>query len=363
MKLPTTLLPLLCLLASHPQKIFASPLLSRNELQSSWDFVRHLFDRACAGTYCGLDSQYCCTGNSICYTDAATIARCAAATAVPDGAVWQFYTTTYVLTNLVTVTSTFSSLMGGAAPTTVYNAASAAVCNVNQYSCGAVCCDPSVETCYAPGKCTPWGAIPATPTYSAPLRGTSGVGTTITAIVTTTQPFQTPISNTAGTIPTSLQSTTGNSLSPGAIAGIVIGVIAGVIILIIICFFCVLKAGFDGILGLLGLRDDRRRTSSRTEVIEERYSARGSAAGASRRERHDGWFGGSGGGRQTAVVEKRRSSLAREGGILAAIALGLAGLWAILGLRRKQVVKSSRSDVSYETYTDSYTGTDSNASK
>ena len=368
MKLSTTLLPLSYLLISQPLQISASPLFSTDELQSDLEWIGHLFDRqaACPGTACGLDNRYCCTSSSVCYTDAATIARCAAPTAIPEGATWQFYTTTYVLTNLVTVTSTFSSLMGGSAATSEFNSASIAVCSADQYSCGAVCCDPSVETCYALGKCTPWTAIPAAPTYSAPLRGTSGVPTTITAVATTTQPFQPPVSNTAGiVIPTSLASTSGSSLSSGAVAGIVIGTIGGIVILVLLCFFCVLRAGWEGLLALFGLGGGRRRrTSSRTEVIEERYSRRSSAGGASRRERHAGWFGGAGGGeRRTTVVEKRRSGLAKEGGILAAITIGLAGLWAFLGLRRRNVVKSSRSDVSYETFSDSYTVTGSSESE
>lgn len=109
-------------------------------------------------------------------------------------------------------------------------------------------------------------------------------------------------------------------------------------------------------MALLGLRNKKK--TERTEVIEERYSRYGSGTGASRRSEHRGWFGvGAGGGSKTRVTEKRKSNLAKEGGILAAIAAGLAGLWLILGLRKKKEHRSNASNVSYETYTDSYTGT------
>jgi hypothetical protein len=145
-------------------------------------------------------------------------------------------------------------------------------------------------------------------------------------------------------------------LSGGAIAGIVIGVLAAIVILILICFCCILKTGFDAILGLFGLRNNKRR--ERVEVTEERYSRHGSVA--SRRETHTGWFGG--GGRRT---EKKKSGGLGEVGILAAIAVGLAALWACLGLRRRNNEKSRppRSDASYSYYSDSYSGTGTSQSE
>jgi hypothetical protein len=128
----------------------------------------------------------------------------------------------------------------------------------------------------------------------------------------------------------------------------VIGVLAGIVLFILVCFCCVLKTGFDAILDCFGLRDNRRK--ERVEVTEERYSRHGSAS--SRRDTHTGWFGG--GGRRT---EKKKSGIG-EVGILASIALCLAGLWAILGLRRrnKERARPPRSDVSYSYYSDSYSG-------
>lgn len=362
MRRPTTLAALLCLIVAQAPSIFCSPLLSKEELQNDWDWVKHLFDRQaqCNGVYCGESSQYCCTAGSTCYTDAATIARCGAPTAAAELATgWQYFTTTIVLTNLVTVVSTYSSLVGGAASTQEL-AQSAAICNYNQVSCAAVCCD-SGYTCYAPGKCTPAGAAPTTTSPSAPLRQTSGSTTTVTAIVsaTTTEPFQTPVSTAGSSINgTSITpSTANNGLSGGAIAGIVIGVLASIVILLLLCLCCIFKATLDGVLSLFGLRSNKSR--ERTEIIEERYSRHGSAT---RRDEHGTWYGG-GGGRSSRVQEKKKRSRLGEGGILAAIALGLAGLWAVLGLRRRSKAKSSRSNASYETYSESYSGTLSSESK
>jgi hypothetical protein len=363
MRLPLALASFLYLLVSQSSHVSAGPVPPEDEVQNNLDWIKHIFDRqaACAGVYCGVSSQYCCVGGQACYTDSNTVARCGAPTAAPaanNG--WQYFTTTYVRTDLVTVVSTYSTYIAPVATVTVPTLIqSTAICNPqNQQGCGAICCNLAVETCAVAGRCTSYGAmtVPVTTTYSAPLRPTSNGVTTITAVVTptTTQPFQTASTAGASSPATPLSATTSNpGLSPGAIAGIVIGVLAGIIILITICFCCILKKGLDGLLDLFGLRNKRRR-SERVEVTEERYSRHGSA---SRRETHGGWFGG-GGKKSTRVTEKKSSGLAKEGGILAGLALGLAGLWALLGMRRKkQVARPPRSDVSYGTYSDSYSGT------
>jgi hypothetical protein len=360
MRLPATLTSLLYLIISS-KNVSAGPLLPKDELQRDIDWVKHLFDRQapCDGIYCGADRQYCCTGGSTCYTDVGNIAKCGAPTpgAFAAGASsLVYYTTTIVLTNLQTVTSTYSTLIGAPATTTQYLAQSTLICATNQDSCGALCCNHGIETCAGLGSCVSIGAMPTSTPYSAPLRPTGVLTTVVTAIVspTTTQTFV-PAQSGNSTIP--IGATGGNSgLSAGAIAGIVIGVLAAVIILILICFCCVLRAGFDAILGIFGL--GRKRREERVEITEERYSRRGSG---SRRESHTGWFGG---GRRTRVEEKKKSStLAKEGGIIAGIALALAGLWAVLGFRKKQRAKPPRSDVSYTTYTDSYSGAGSSQSE
>jgi hypothetical protein len=367
MRLPIALAGLLYLLVSQAQYVTAGPLVPKDELQRDADWIKHLFDRQayCGGQYCGISSQYCCTGGSTCYTDAQTIARCGAPTsgdfAAQDPAGWVVYTTTIVMPELITVVSTISSFVGVA--TTQNIVQSTAICtNAYEQACGAICCE-SASFCYASGKCTASSGLAApTTSPSAPLRQTSGT-TTVTAVVSvsvsTTQTFV-PAASTAaqtgnGTV--IAQTSTSGGLSGGAIAGIVVGVLAGIVLLILVCFCCILKTGFDVILGLFGLRNNRRK--ERVEVTEERYSRHGSAS--SRRDTHTGWFGG--GGRSTRT-EKKKSGLG-EVGILASIALGLAGLWALLGLRRRSKEKSRppRSDVSYSYYSDSYSGTGTSESE
>jgi hypothetical protein len=373
MRLPTTLAGLLYLLVSQAQYASSGPLVPRDELERDADWIMHLFDRQayCGGQYCGTSSQYCCTGGSTCYTDSLTIARCGAPTAgnlaAQNSAGWVYYTTTIVMPELVTVVSTLSTFVGVAATTTQELVQSTAICTVaNQYACGAICCD-SGSYCFALGKCTPSATAAPTTSPSAPLRQTSGTATTITAVVSvsisTTQTFVTPASTAAitgnGTAIT--QTSTGGGLSGGAIAGIVLGVLAGIAILIAVCFCCILKTGFDVILGLFGIRSRKRERVIETEE-RTRYSRHGSAS--SRRDAHTGWFGGGGGRSSRVTTEKKRSGIG-EGGILAAIALGLAGLWAVLGIRRRSKEKRApaRSDVSYSYYSDSYSGAGTSESK
>jgi len=354
MRLPTTLTGLLCLFVSRAHYASAGPLVPKDELERGVDWIKHLFDRQayCAGQYCGTSSQYCCTGASTCYTDSLDIARCGAPTFANLDATqagWEYYTTTIVITSdvLVTIVSTISSMIGVAATTTQELVQSTAICSLaGQQACGAICCDYG-STCYVPGKCI-----------------ASATAAIVSISISTTQTFVTPASTAAassgignGTAIT--EASTGGGLSGGAIAGIVIGVIAGIFLLLAVCFCCILRTGVDAVLGLLGLRDNRRKE----RVVEEevRYSRHGSAS--SRRDEHVGWFGG-GGGRSRKAREKKRSGIG-EGGVLAAIALGLAGLWALLGLQRRRAEKRTvaASDVSYSYYSDSYSGTGTSESE
>lgn len=368
MRLLITLAGLLYLVF-QAQYASAGPLVPKGELERGVDWIKHLFDRQayCGGQYCGISSQYCCTGGSTCYTDAQDIARCGAPTAANSEATeasWEYYTTTYVITSdvLYTIVSTMSSYVGVPATTTQEVVQSTAICSLaNQQHCGAICCDYG-SSCYVLGKCTASATAAPTTSASAPLRKTSATATTITAVVSvsisTTQTFETPASTAAATSAsgngTAITVGETSGLSGGAIAGIVIGVIAGIILLLAFCFCCVLKAGWDICCGLLGLRDNGRKervVEEEEEVVQ--YRRHGSTS--SRRDADRRWFG-EGGGRSTRVTEKKKSGIG-EGGILAAIALGLAGLWAILGLRRRRERRAAAaSDVSYSYYTDSYSG-------
>ena len=74
-----------------------------------------LVERQCANP-CGFYGQVCCGPNEACYTDANNQATCgpAAGGVTPAAASqgnWQYYTTTYVETDLNTITTTFSSFL------------------------------------------------------------------------------------------------------------------------------------------------------------------------------------------------------------------------------------------------------------
>jgi hypothetical protein len=348
---PPNLLSLLLVVLSQTEIVSAGPF-PKDELHDvGFSF---LMDRDCV-SYCGTDNQYCCSAGQACYTDAQNVAGCTAVTG------YAVYTTTYTETDLILRTSTYSSWYQAATPTPVYVAPTTtgvppAICtSLGESSCGIICC-ASNQRCAVAGTCTAYTStyyVAPTPTassYSAPLRPTSGGISTTTAVVsaTTTEPFTPPATASGSTLPIT-SSSSSNGLSAGAIAGIVIGVIAGIILLLLFCFCCIIKAGFDGLLALFGLGKKRRRSTERVEVIEERYSRHGSGAG---RGTHNTWFGGS---RPTRVTETRKKKSSGFGG-LGYVGAGLLGLAALLGLKRRhdRREKPERSDISssYYSYTD-----------
>lgn len=367
---PPSLLSLLLVLLSHSDSADAGPY-PKDDLHDLG--FAYLQDRDCAG-YCGSDNQFCCTQGQGCFTtysNAEPVAFCSAtagAVVVATSGAYEVYTTTYTETDLVLRTSTYSSWYQAATTTYVAPVTSAvvvapAICttSLGESSCGTICC-ASDQRCYVANSCTAYEssyfstATLAASTYSAPLRPTSGGVSTTTSVVsaTTTAPFIAPATASGSTLPITSTSTS-NSLSPGAIAGIVIGVIIGIILLLLFCFCCILKAGFDGLLAIFGLGKKKRRSTERVEITEERYSRHGSGT-ASRRDTHTGWFGGS---RPTRVTETRKKKSSGFGG-LGMVGAGLLGLAAILGLKRRsdrRSEKPARSDISSISYTDSYTGT------
>lgn len=366
MRLPAPLLSLIILLASNPPRVSAIPPAIENLLAA-------IEKRQCQ-IPCGSESQYCCSAGSVCYTNAETIALCSASVA-GGGSGGEVHTTTYVETDLNTITSTFT--LFPAVTTSQYIAESTANCFAPQIACGTLCC-ASNQYCYTSGQCMEYGAnsnsyiasytsyATATSAYSAPLRPTSGATSTTTVAATTTEPFQTPVGTAGGAYGITPVSAN-HSLSGGAIAGIVIGSIAAAFIVALIMLCCCFRAAFNSLLACLGLRNpNRRKTVRDTTIIEERrYSRYGSGPGpASRRETHGTWFGGGRGGRggTTVVSEKRKSNAKKETGILAGTTLSLGALWALLGLKRprdeRRRVPPPRSDVSYDTYSESYTSTD-----
>jgi hypothetical protein len=370
---PPVLISLLVLL-SHTKSVKAVPTPKEVLEKLGYGFME---ERDVA---CGVSGQYTCTGAQACYTNAAQVAYCSVpgdSVVTGDTGGYAVYTTTYTETDLELRTSTFSSWYQAATTYAVATstAASAAICDTSleETSCGPICCAAN-QVCAASGSCAPRPSSTAaaltsytyivstmattTSTYSAPLRPTSGTTTgtvTTSTSATTTQTFISPATASGSTLPV-VSTSTSHGLSAGAIAGIVIGTIAGIILLLLICFCCIVKAGFDGLLALFGLGNRRnRRSRERVEVVEERYSRHGSGT-ASRRDTHTGWFGA--GGRPARVTETRKKKSSGFGG-LGAVGAGLVGLAVILGLKRRHDKKEmvERTDISSSYYTDSYTGT------
>ncbi|MCJ1314211.1 hypothetical protein MMC25_007891 [Agyrium rufum] len=349
------------LLSSSPQLAAAKPYPRDNFTPQN--ATLNLQPRQCA-VPCGWHDAYCCSAGQQCYTDTNNQAQCGAATAAPvatqAGGSWQYYTTTYVETDLVTVVTTISTYVVPASPTAVTlqvtptASPSAAVCdqNLNQVQCGSICC-ASGQFCQYTGQCAAiGGSSPGLPppapttsfmfvqpssTASAFIRPTSNsiVTVTSTGTATTTVPFQTPV-GTDGSAVAGMTVTTNSGLSGGAIAGIVIGVIAAIIILLLICFCCCLKGAVDAVLSLFGLRNNKKKRVTETTYINERHSSR---HGGTTHVQGRRWFGTR--PAKTSNVQEKKSS--GFGGLGWAAAF-LATLAVFLGLRRKTNKKDEKSD-------------------
>lgn len=346
--LPSSLLSLLTITLLRPVSAGLIPdlLESLEDLQN--------FAKRCENS-CGYYGQLCCQSGETCYTDASGQAQCGAGTAVTQaaGGSWEYYTTTYVQTDLKTVTQTYSSYC----ETTTTTASSSCSYAQGQTPCGNMCCN-SGQYCQQAGMCV---AVPGSSGYyssslytvtvtdtasaGAPLRPTTNTVVTLTStgVVSTTVPYQTPV-GTGGAVLTGTQAeSTGGGLSGGAIAGIVIGVIAGIILLLLICACCCFKGLLDGLLAIFGLGPRRRRRREEVEVYEERHHH-----GAGGRT----WYGAQKPSGSRYEEKKKKSGIGGFG--KAAIFLG--GLAAVLGLKRKKDERDDKSGYSYydsEYYTSS----------
>ncbi|KAK4695256.1 hypothetical protein P7C71_g2464, partial [Lecanoromycetidae sp. Uapishka_2] len=299
-------------------------------------------------------------------------AACVASTNVQNdvqNGEWQYYTTTYVETDLATYTSTYSSFFGAETTTAAAAAATPALsCDtaIGEGACGTICCAVG-QYCVVAGQCgasnsngesssSLFNVVTPTTTNTATafIRPTSNVITTTTSTgsMTTTVPFvSATAASTAGSAAGMTSTTANNGLSGGAIAGIVIGVILAIIFLLLLCAFLCCKGLVDGILGFFGLRNRRRREET---YIEERRSHHASGGGGGRT-----WFGTS---RPSRVEREKKSS--GIGGFTG-VAAALTALAIILGLKRRSDARKAKTEYSESEYTysdDTYTSRSSESS-
>jgi hypothetical protein len=357
-EIPSSLLCLIAIISQATRPAAAGPLPPSQQLPSLGN--NSLVERGSCSygqTACGYYGQLCCNSDEYCYTDGNDQAQCGKTqlTSAPvqtlaqsTNGQWSMFTTTYVQTDLKTVTTTYSSFYPITTPQCTYA--------LGETPCGSCCCQ-SGQMCQAPGQCVVaaggssayYTFVTSTQTAIVPLRGTSGGIVTVTSIgsVTTTVPYQTAVS-TSGVTLTGTVTATSHGLSGGAIAGIVIGVIAGLILLFLLCACLCFKSLWDGLLAIFGIRRSGRRRTEETYI--DRRSSRRQSGGRT-------WFGtrpGRGSRTSVEVVEKRESG---GWGGLATVGAALGGLALLLGLKRRRDRRreEDKSSVSYDYYSSDYT--------
>ncbi|KAK2737056.1 hypothetical protein FQN55_001326 [Onygenales sp. PD_40] len=310
----------------------------------------------CDGQLCGFYKQLCCSAGQTCSTSASGQAVCADSVNLPQArqgsgeGQWEPFTTVFVQTDLVTVTSTGSRWV--ASPTSNSNAQ----CKISlgESACGTICCT-AAQACKN-GQCVQSGASPfessTGPSPTAPLRPTSSGGPTVTTTPSATVPFLFPV-GTDGSALTPIPATGGGGgLSGGAIAGIVIGTLAGVVLLFILCLSACAKSVIAGILGLLGLgKKKKKRGSNSTHSFSDGAPPPGRT-----------WFGG----RpprppqsDSYYSEKTEKSGLFGMGKWASIGLIFGALAICLGLRNKKKSQASSYAYSDSYYTYDYSSTES----
>ena len=355
-EIPSSLFCLITIISQSTRPVTAAVLLSAEQFATLGNNTLVERGSCSAGqTACGYYGQLCCNSNEYCYTDSNSQAQCGQkqvdttqyqSVAQTTTGQWSTYTTTYVQTDLKTVTQTYSTFY----PVTTLQCTYA----LGQTPCGSCCCQ-SGQMCQSPGQCVVvaggssayyssfYTVTTNTQTAIVPVRGTSGTTITVsqTGSYTTTVPYQTAVT-TGGAILT--QTTTNHGLSGGAIAGIVIGVIAGLILLFLLCACLCFKTLWDGLLSILGIRRGGRRRTEET-YIDRRSS----------RRRSDGrtWFGtrpGRASRTSVDVVEKRRTDSGLRG--IATVGAALGGLALLLGLKRRRDRRreEDKNSVSYDSY-------------
>lgn len=368
---PPTLLSLLSVILSSTHTTHAKPYPRDELILDPKDTI--VEKRQCANP-CGWSGQLCCAAGQQCFTDSAGQAQCGTgggAQQIYNGnsntnGQWQLFTTTYVETDFVTRTSTYSSLVAATQPAVVVAPTiqqGSAVTNVpcssqlSETPCGGICCAVG-QRCAYQGQCVPiagnGGDVSSAylssvlNTASLPIRPTSnGVQTVTSTGATTTVAFTAPTATSGGAAAGMQTTASNNGLSGGAIAGIVIGVLLGIALLLLLCALFCAKGLLDGFLALIGLGPKKRRREE--TYIEERHSTHGGGGG--RR-----WWGT---GRPSRIDRPKKSGGGLGG--FTAVAAGLGALALFLGLKRRTERRDKSSYGTGSSY--SYTDYSTSASK
>ncbi|KAJ5929442.1 hypothetical protein N7454_006392 [Penicillium verhagenii] len=270
---------------------------------------------------CGADNWLCCGSGETCYTNSLTQAACSTASTE-----WDYYTTTYVVTeeDTSTITSVWSSQVTTAASATTTASCSA---DLGESTCGTTCCDAASEC--VDGQCvaeSSSAAVTGTATPAARETSSGESTATATAAATTTEVFIAPVSTDGSDLIGAKATSNGGGLSGGAIAGIVIGTIAG--------------EALYGLLAALGMGKRRRKQET---IIDERYSHHSQGS----RPRPQGgrtWFGSRPAAVTSELSEKKESSWSSWG----TVAVILGALALCLGLKRhKDRDDDNRTENSY----------------
>ncbi|KXG50807.1 uncharacterized protein PGRI_063790 [Penicillium griseofulvum] len=307
---------------------------------------------------CGYNGWLCCASGQTCTTNSAKEAVCADGSA-SGGGDWEYYTSTYVLTNtdVTTITSVWSSQI--AAPT----GTGSCRFDLGETKCGSSCCDATQECALNAagnaGQCVAESSsfiATATGTDATPgVRPTSDGATTVTATAapTITEGFTAPVGTDGAEL---IGVKAGNNgLSGGAIAGIVIGSIVGAFLLLLLCACVCFKGILEGLFAALGFGKKRRRQD--TTYIEEHHSHH-SHGGRPPPPPGRTWFGTKPTAGGSEVSEKKESKWG-----LGTIAIIIGALALCLGLKRKRDREhdddktESSYPSSYYYYSDYYSGT------
>lgn len=348
---PLSVIPVLSTLILLPHLLPTTIATPLSPDQNTLEVEQNALEKRCLNP-CGYYNQLCCGASQACSTNSAGQAECL--NGPGSGGEWQYYTTTYVVTETdkSTITSVWSIHVATPMP-------SAGTCRVDlgEVRCGTMCCDAAAEcqdgACVAESS-SAVASGEATPTPG--VRGTSNGMMTVTqtSAPTITQGFIAPVGTNGADLIGAKATTNGGGLSGGAIAGIVIGTIAGVILLLLLCGCLCFKGILDGLLAALGMRKRRRRGST---YVEERHSHHSHGS----RPRPQGgrtWFGARPAAGTESEVSEKKSKWSGWG----TVAIILGALALCLGLKRRKDREDDDDRTDY-TYPSSYYYSDYTRSK